>query len=234
MRPRHWWSLEVPTHRNGCMRLSALEPKEVGALHCWQKMRAHQCLSSFVSPELKRDYTECDVWRRSALAKIADLRPAVVVLANSSVGYFEHLGPHSLSLAEWRTGVEEMLEVLKAQTAVVAVQLDNPQFRHFDPRQCVGRALLIGTVDIARCAQARDVALSPQVKEAERTAVQAVPGASVIDLSDYYCAANTCSTYVDGIIVMRDTNHISVAMTQHLSEPLSQALAELMSRATAK
>ncbi len=179
---------------------------------------------SFIAPELKREYWECSAWRQSAVEQIQTMKPDLVLLTNSSEGYLSNLGTNNLTPTEWQSGTQTVVSALLPHVDQVAILRDNPQFRNFDPRLCVARALLLKTVNLERCAERQDVALGTQASRVERS----VQGAAIIDLSDRYCRNGWCYLYEKDNIVMRDNNHLSLPMVQYLSKDLSHILESLI------
>lgn len=135
---------------------------------------------NFVAPELKRLYHECAEWRASAISQIETLKPSVVVLANSSIGYLMHLDAANISPDKWRIGATKTIEQLQLHTNKIAILVDNPHFRSFDPRLCVTRALLMDTLDLDRCTLPRDIALDPSASDVEKS----IDDVYIIDISD--------------------------------------------------
>jgi len=178
----------------------------------------------FVAPELRRIYHECTAWRQSAISQIQDLNPNLVLLANSSEGYLNNLGAHNLTPDVWQAGSQATVSALLPSSGAVAILIDNPQFRSFDPMLCVARALLMNTIDIERCASPRNEALGLRSSMVERKTV----GAISIDFSERYCPDGWCRLYHEGIITMRDSNHLSRLMTKYLLDDLANAMATIM------
>ncbi len=179
---------------------------------------------NFVAPELKRLYHECGQWRASAITQIAALNPFAVVLANSSIGYLRHLGTTNISPDEWRDGAAKTVEQLQPHTKKIAVLVDNPQFRSFDPRLCVTRALLMGTLDLNRCTLPRQIALDQSASDEEAS----IDGTHIIDISDEFCDEAQCYLYHNGHIVMRDSNHVSRPYSESLADKLEHSLSVII------
>ncbi|HPK11967.1 MAG TPA: SGNH hydrolase domain-containing protein [Phycicoccus elongatus] len=57
-------------------------------------------------------------------------------------------------------------------------------------------------------------------------------GAGLVDLNAAICPDDTCTAVRDGVIIYRDSDHLTVRATQHLVEPLTRAIAALDSDRT--
>jgi hypothetical protein len=53
-----------------------------------------------------------------------------------------------------------------------------------------------------------------------------------VDLNAAICPDDTCTAVRDGVIIYRDSDHLTVRATQHLVEPLTRAIAALDSDRT--
>ena len=57
-------------------------------------------------------------------------------------------------------------------------------------------------------------------------------GAGLVDLNAAICPDDTCTAVRDGVIIYRDSDHLTVRATQHLVEPLTRAIPALDSDRT--
>lgn len=57
-------------------------------------------------------------------------------------------------------------------------------------------------------------------------------GAGLVDLNAAICPDDTCTAVRDGVIIYRDSDHLTVRATQRLVEPLTRAIAALDSDRT--
>ncbi|MBO3736228.1 acyltransferase family protein [Actinoplanes flavus] len=153
----------------------------------------------------QRRYLECDDWRREALARIARLRPGLVVVS-SSVNYRQLLAePSATPDAVWQSGWVRTLAALKRSSRHVTMLTDTPIFKPA-PDDCLSTR----STAIFRCAAPRgDVLLDPRWREIQRaTAVAArIP---VVDPVPWLCAEK-CPLVVGNTLVYRDSHHLTEA-----------------------
>ncbi|RZU53997.1 peptidoglycan/LPS O-acetylase OafA/YrhL [Krasilnikovia cinnamomea] len=149
------------------------------------------------SPQLGRAYTECDTWRRQALARLAaGPRPRLIVAASLN----RYTGDARALARRW----DDTLGRLAATGAPVAYLRDTPTFGR-DVPTCVSGALQ----SWSRCAVARETALPPD-RLAERLARGGRPGVSVVDLTGTLCPPGPdCPAVREGVLLYRDGAHLT-------------------------
>ena len=178
---------------------------------------------------LQRGYTECDVWRERSIARIAELRPSVVVVTSRAdypilVGAsFSASARDSASRAVWLSGVDRTVRALAASGTQVVYLADTPY-----PGRDVGRCLARHYRDPSRCDSPRRAGAAASLEEAERGVVSAIPGALYASLNDRICRADGCPAVRDGVPLYRDRHHITVALAQRLAKPMGDAIASAM------
>lgn len=73
-----------------------------------------------------------------------------------------------------------------------------------------------------RCAQPADVVLHD---DGQAAAAERDPNASVIDLTEFYCADGTCPAVIGGVVVYRDGHHLTATYAATLGPYLADRLA---------
>ncbi|WP_162846163.1 acyltransferase family protein [Seongchinamella sediminis] len=173
----------------------------------------------------KRTYTECTIWRKNAFNLLAELRPHLVVLANSS------------SYATEEEGSKEKLDEMKLSIAVseTVTALDNLGLRfvfvkdiprvEYEPLHCLSRALWKSLDPSSTCT------LKPQTEARERVwsiTKEVVDGSSLgstINLNDAICPAHDrCTLARDGIVLYRDSHHLTASFSRALGSTMSKML----------
>ncbi|MEU7905020.1 SGNH hydrolase domain-containing protein [Actinoplanes sp. NPDC049118] len=149
------------------------------------------------SPQLGRAYTECDVWRRHALARLAaGPRPRLIVAAS--------LNRYPAGARALGRGWDDTLDRLVATGAPVAYLRDTPTLGR-DVPTCVSGAL----ESWRRCSVAREAAL-PRDALAERLARGRRPGVSVVDVTGALCPSGPrCPAVREGVLLYRDGAHLT-------------------------
>ncbi|MBL8264936.1 acyltransferase family protein [Steroidobacter sp.] len=177
------------------------------------------------SPRLRRLWPECTEWRRRAIEKIIDLDADLVIVSQMSSGYvtgpWSARGKYSASYAQWEQGLKSSLEPLRAANVPVLLLRDSPSPRE-DLANCVARARWRGIPETS-CDVPRSIALDPEISVLERKLATAV-GARFADLSAQFCNDELCPAVDSGILVYRDTNHL----TNDTAERQVQALRLLL------
>jgi hypothetical protein len=165
----------------------------------------------FVSPTLKRTYTECNAWRPAAIADVVALRPALIIVGSQE---------RSIDGTE-PDGLEKSVASLKVSGATMAFLADTPSPA---AEGSIPDCLSEHPTDIARCAIPRSQAAldstgrQAEIKGAERA------GATVIDPTPWFCTAISCPAVVQNVIVYEDDSHISATYALLRAPELGRAL----------
>lgn len=163
---------------------------------------------------------ECATWRAEALRKIVALKPSVVVLASSSNYRKDAYQTVPLTYSEWRSGMERTLSTLDRAHLATVVLLDNPH-ASVDLPACLSREAMRGGNTETRCI----ATFNDDIRAAERDAVREFARASVLDLADQFCEGGVCTAMRDGMIVYRDSNHVTASFAAKLAPVVGRRLA---------
>ena len=161
----------------------------------------------------------CEGWRAASMAFIDTLRPALVFLANATNK------PQPVSPAELREAMARTLRTLTARGTPVVLMRDNP-FLPFNGPSCLARPLSLK--DPGACAALKEHVLNPAIFAAETAAARGVPGTYVLDLTGVMCPGDRCPVMVDGVIVYRDSNHLTGAFADYLTPSIEARLVPLV------
>ncbi|WP_232792437.1 acyltransferase family protein [Actinacidiphila yeochonensis] len=165
-----------------------------------------------------KPYTSCDTWRSKALARIAELRPDLVITSSSDAGNPAHPDPAG-ALQQWTKGFERTYKALGASGAEVAALLDTP-WPASDAVDCAGTHPL----DLGRCANTRGGAEQDPHKPAAIRAAAKATGATVIDPWPWMCGSRVCPVLVGDTFVYRDDSHMADAYAHALAPVLGAEL----------
>jgi hypothetical protein len=159
-------------------------------------------------------YVACETWRRNAVATAARERPAVVIL-HGTMPWEEMLDARGRAVrpaarpAALAAGVAATIRALRGTGATVVAMLDTPAARSGGTavQDC-----LATTADPARCdfPAAHDVPERAVVARAARAA-----GAVLVDPYPVICPGQTCAVVQDGVVVYRDTHHLTRTYVLH-------------------
>jgi len=172
---------------------------------------------------LKRAYTECQAFQRSALARIAQLAPALVVVGSS----FDYrlAEPGTDPAARWRSGWDRLFAQLRATGAAVAAITDTPY-----PKTRVPSCLSQRPTAIDRCNTRTKVALRGPEQRAIFRAYGRDGAVTVIDPIGWLCS-DVCPAVLGNTVVYRDNSHLSTAYAELLAPLLGPRLPRLSAAA---
>jgi peptidoglycan/LPS O-acetylase OafA/YrhL len=173
---------------------------------------------------LKRAYAECDAWRDAVLERIAEERPAMVVVSGSRTGSFWVNGaPVEAAEREdlWGPALERSIRAIDRLAGEVVVIGDTPR-----PRGDAPVCLSDNLDDALACATPVSQALGPARTATERR-VSAAAGATFIDPTPWLCPTAPCPAVIGRVLVYRDGHHMTTVFARALApylEPLLPAL----------
>ena len=181
----------------------------------------------------RRFYTE-------SMAAIARTRPALVIVASSSLEYLhDHNGvtfrdPSTGLVAHtstdkarlWSRGLASMLQAF-SRADVPAVLVHNvPHFKGFSTLTCPGFKVYR---QASRCnevvSRTTMVANQRLSQNAENAALDQASGAVAVDFTPDICTPTRCETLRDGVWLYRDSAHLSIAGAKTLTDRFSQIIA---------
>jgi peptidoglycan/LPS O-acetylase OafA/YrhL len=170
----------------------------------------------FVSPTLKRTYTECNAWRPAAIADAVALHPALIIVGSQE-------RPVAGTDPD---GMEKSIASLKVSGATMVFLADTPSPATVGS---IPDCLSEHPTNIERCAIPRaQAALDSTGRQAEIKGAERA-GATVIDPTPWFCTADSCPAVVQNVIVYEDDSHISATYALLRAPELSRALPPLTS-----
>jgi peptidoglycan/LPS O-acetylase OafA/YrhL len=165
---------------------------------------------------LRREYTECPIWQKALAKRIQQLKPSLVIVG--SVGDGDNaraVDPDPVHQGQ------AMARTLKTWRSRVAVIVDTP-LPHFNVPSCLSGH----RADVRACEKPRSIALGVNHGVVERTAAS-LAGATLVDLTPWVCPWATCPVVLDGMIVYRDTHHLTATFAASLAPAFKAALPTL-------
>lgn len=163
--------------------------------------------------DLGRDYTECTRWRKTALDKIDQLRPDVLVVANRA------------QATTTRQGADQTFERLKATGAKLVYLTDTPY-----PNRSIPDCLATKGAEIGTCSpKSTEVIDRAEYRLMEREAAEN-HGFKVIDTIPAFCAEGYCPAVIGGHVVYWDYSHMtggySTSLEPYLEPKFKTVLAD--------
>jgi hypothetical protein len=165
------------------------------------------------SPNLKREYTECETWRENVIARLAQLRPDLVVI--SSNRYLPVIDERDSDPARQGAALARLIERIPGRVAIIA---DTPRSA-VDVPAC----LAAHTDAIERCTTSRAAAFTWRHLRREKEAAR-LSGATLVDMSAATCPIDPCPPIIGTRLVYRDNHHLTATFAKSLAGLLGAAL----------
>ena len=171
------------------------------------------------------------MWREKVLAEIRGIKPAVVILANSS--RFKFLENEKGRLVDAEQAVTKVAEgeraivtkILASHATVIHVR-DSPLLPE-SPIRC----LLSNPKAEERCAWPRGSVLKP-IRYPYASLETADKRVRVIDFAKALCDRKTCTAVRNGMIVMHDEEHLTASFAKTLAPSFVELLKQSRARNT--
>ncbi len=165
------------------------------------------------SPRLKREYTECEVWRERVVDRLVALHPDLVIVASA-----QELPVVLNSDDDPQLQGAAVARLIKRIPGVVAIMVDTPRSDH-DVPACLAKH----PNAIERCTTTRSAAFGPRYRIREAEAAR-LSGATLVDLSPVTCPTDPCPPVIGSMLVYRDHHHLTAAFARSLVDELGAAL----------
>ncbi|MEV6848405.1 acyltransferase family protein [Actinoplanes sp. NPDC051411] len=167
---------------------------------------------------LKRPYTECAAFHRSAVARITALKPALVVIGSSF--NYRPAYPEPDEGKQWKTAWDRTFSELSATGSKVAAIADTPYMSQSVP-ECLGRPE--NQKHATNCRRSLHSALRGPVQRQVFLSYATSGAARIIDPITWFCT-DACPTVVGNTLVYRDSNHMTTTYAKALAPLLAAAL----------
>jgi peptidoglycan/LPS O-acetylase OafA/YrhL len=167
---------------------------------------------------LKRPYTECEAFHRSAIARITALRPALVVIGSSF--NYRPAYPEADEGKQWKTAWDRTFSELTATGSKVAAIADTPYMSQSVP-ECLGKPE--NQKHATNCRRSLHSALRGPVQRKVFLSYATSGPARIIDPIRWFCT-DACPTVVGNTLVYRDSNHMTTTYSKALAPLLAAAL----------
>jgi hypothetical protein len=169
-----------------------------------------------------RLYTECQEWRASALARIAALRPALVVVS----AYFDSRDPYPPSSHPedvWVDGWRKSFLNLRSSADHVVMMVDT--LYRFTPGPDCAAA---NPTHLSSCIQSTTSGgLMHPVRRANTAKLAESLGVTVIDPISWMCLDTKCPVVIGNVFVYRDSHHVTPPFARLVAPMLDYQLPAL-------
>ena len=166
---------------------------------------------------IRREYTECEIWRNAVIQDVQRYKPEVVFIGNSAEPFTQY---------QWETGLDSILGRLSPIAKNVAVLTPTPVLS-MNPLECLIRKEWISQYfDFHRiCSNIRVENKLPHVAEWIENATKNHRNAIALNFNDLVCDSKSCSIN-DGLVKYRDSLHLTNSYVEELKTVIKERLKE--------
>ena len=183
----------------------------------------NSCLPLEAEQQLEGEpFDSCAQWRDGVLERIDEEQPDLVLLAMYDNP--ERISPQAGTPTStlWHDGLASTLERIDGPQ--VAVLNDVPTQQR-TPDQCLSKHL----EDAELCATDREDAFQDDLVQAEDAAIEEASGdVRRVDLTRYFCNAETCPAVIGNTVVFRDNHHLTQTFSRQMDQPMWHQIAPLL------
>jgi hypothetical protein len=165
------------------------------------------------------------------------MHPAAVVLSSFD-HYVDRNGPAAdwqISAEQWGAGLRRTYTML-ARAGINTIAIRGTPNTGFDVPSCLSRRASSAPFSDTPCSYELGQSLVPSAVAAQNVAARGVPTLAFVDMNDEVCGRATCAVIRDGLIVFRDSNHLTATFSRReapvLGRRIDAALSELRRRAS--
>jgi peptidoglycan/LPS O-acetylase OafA/YrhL len=180
------------------------------------------------------EQASCAAWRQAAIGRIAGLRPALAIVASATMAVrngAESTSMGGISLKEWEDGSRRTFSALTAAGMRVASMHDTPHFA-FDVSSCVARSRRNSWYPANLCQSGIAKAINVSALAAEKEAARALSDVTFVDLTDRLCHEQLCPPEQGGMLMYRDSHHLTGRFAETLAPALESKLLAILAGST--
>jgi len=164
-----------------------------------------------------REYTECATWRRHSLEQIVSMRPDIVVLGSVST--------YDFTPAQWTEGTARVLSSISGSARHIYLLRGTPHLP-FNGPDCLsaheGRPKWLVPAQV--CEAPLSDEHGEQVFQWLQQAGNRFANVQSLDMNDLVCPQGRCSAEQRGMVVFRDSQHITASFAQSLAPAMAQRM----------
>ena len=176
--------------------------------------------------QLGRQYTECTEWKEETLKRIRQLKPWLTLVTNLSRPIVET--DNKKSNSTWYKATNELLALLVPISKHVIMLRDTPRPSMSAPI-CLSRGQWLG-LDLSEECNIPSVPIWKQsVFNVEKEIANNFQNVNMIDLNSAICNEFPCSVMQNGIVLFRDSSHITTQYSIILAPKLLKVINSLES-----
>jgi peptidoglycan/LPS O-acetylase OafA/YrhL len=165
------------------------------------------------SPNLNREYTECETWRENVVDRLVQLKPDLVIIASNR--WLPVIANRDNEPERQGAALARFIDRIPG---TVALLVDTPR-SEFDVPACLAKHRNA----IERCTTTRTAALGWRHLRREKEAAR-LTGATVVDMTDIVCPTDRCPPIIGKTLVYRDHHHLTATFVVSIAPDLAAAL----------
>jgi SGNH domain (fused to AT3 domains) len=165
------------------------------------------------SPNLNREYTECEAWRENVVDRLVKLKPDLVII--SSNRWLPAIANRDNEPERQGAALARLIERIPG---TVALLVDTPR-SDVDVPACLAKH----PDAIERCTTSRTAAFGWRHLRRETEAAR-LTGATLVDMSDFVCPGDPCPPIIGNTLVYRDHHHLTATFAVSIAQDLYAAL----------
>lgn len=171
--------------------------------------------------KIGREYSECTVWRNAALQTIQKLSPDLVVISFSDHYLF--------SDKDWFTGFDKVLKSLSKSSRYVVILRDTHKL-NVDPPTWLARSKwrpdFLSRISSEQNVTARKS--SQKIFDIQQQVAGHYDNVFIIDMMPEIFPNASCDLERDGLIVYRDSGHLSATFSTSMTQALTNHIENLL------
>ncbi|WP_077940082.1 MULTISPECIES: acyltransferase family protein [unclassified Micromonospora] len=194
----------------------------------WRLLSYTRSACPFIALEVawrERPEPGCRDWNRVVQKQLVEVdKPDLLLVSNT---FYRPYGVDRDATDEANKGMAEGLRAtwrsVTAVGATVVVLRDSPYLTRNAP-ECVAA----NPRKLTRCATDRESALGPGGGAAQESAAAGQRNIHLVDLNDAICPVDPCAAVIGGVLIYRDSNHLTATYTSTLAPRLRDRLVTLL------
>lgn len=164
-----------------------------------------------------RIYSECATWRKRALKQLTVIKPDIVILGSTYT--------YNYSRDQWITGAQKILNEVSASAKRVYILRSTPTLPFDGPICLAPRSHLYRTLmEKNRCTAPAHNQRFDDVYAWLQFAADHFDNVRIVDMTDAICPDGLCQAERNGMVVFRDSQHLTATFARSLGPFLAQQL----------